>query len=103
MMCDAEGEKRKNDGLQELIYQKSAPGTYKLSSAISGNGSWCGDLEYFTKNVLFITLEESVAQVSLALQKIKLVSVYKNSNTVFAKLIEKGSFHEWMFSAGKVT
>lgn len=61
--------KEKNDGLQELIYQKSAPRTYKLSSAISGNGSWYGDLEYFTKNVLFIMLEESVAQISLALQK----------------------------------
>lgn len=48
-------------------------------------------------------LQESVAEISLALQKIRLVSVYKNSNTVIAKLIEKGSFHEWMFSAGKVT
>lgn len=55
------------------------------------------------KNVLFIMLQESVAEISLALQKIRLVSVYKNSNTVIAKLIEKGSFHEWMFSAGKVT
>lgn len=48
-------------------------------------------------------LEESVAQTSLALQNFRLVSACNNSNTVIGKLMEKRDFHEWSFSAAKVT
>lgn len=48
-------------------------------------------------------LEESAAQISLASQKFRLVSACNNSNTVIAKLIERRRFHEWRFSAIRVT
>lgn len=48
-------------------------------------------------------LEESVAQTSLALQNFRLVSACNNSNTVIGKLMERRDFHEWSFSAAKVT
>lgn len=55
------------------------------------------------KKVLFIMLEESVAQTSLALQNFRLVSACNNSNTVIGKLMERRGFQEWSFSAAKVT
>lgn len=81
-------ERKENDGLQDLIHQKPAARTYELCYHLwKLYLIWRSGLVH--KNVSVTVLEEAIAQISLALQKIGVVSACNNSNRVIAILIEK--------------